>query len=265
MNAHKHPAKAGRLWWKQGFQLLKQQPIALTSLVFFYFFIMLAFALIPIVGAWLSLVLVPGLSVGFYRACQLVETKQHVTPLVFLEAFFTQQRQAAKALLLLGIMYVVALLLACAVTVPFDDGQLFSALVLNQSTVSTTTIPNTWGLAELILALAYLPIQILFLFSPVLVAWHHINPIKALFFSLIACTRNLGALTVFSLSLFIASLLGAVLVTIIYVIFGANAQRVAVILLGAGLMAWFNCACYVTYMYIFQPLFPLPTQPTSSS
>jgi hypothetical protein len=48
--------------------------------------------------------------------------------------------------------------------------------------------------------LLYLPLSLLFWHAPGLVHWHSIPPAKALFFSFIACWRNLTAFAVFFLS-----------------------------------------------------------------
>jgi hypothetical protein len=40
----------------------------------------------------------------------------------------------------------------------------------------------------------------LFWHAPALVYWHGLSPIKSLFFSVVACCRNIGAFTVYSLA-----------------------------------------------------------------
>ena len=45
----------------------------------------------------------------------------------------------------------------------------------------------------------YLPLSLAFWHAPALVHWHRVPPVKSLFFSVVACFKNFGALTVFGL------------------------------------------------------------------
>jgi hypothetical protein len=45
----------------------------------------------------------------------------------------------------------------------------------------------------------HLPLSLLFWHAPALVYWHELSPVKAMFFSIVACLRNFWALTVFAL------------------------------------------------------------------
>ena len=61
----------------------------------------------------------------------------------------------------------------------------------------------------------YVPLSMLFWHAPALVHWHGVSPVKSLFFSLVACLRNVGAFTVYGLcwlGLFIAGALVVMLV-----------------------------------------------------
>jgi len=48
--------------------------------------------------------------------------------------------------------------------------------------------------------LLYIPLSLLFWHAPGLIYWHRVPAIKAVFFSLIACSRNIGAFTMFGLA-----------------------------------------------------------------
>jgi hypothetical protein len=60
--------------------------------------------------------------------------------------------------------------------------------------------------------LAYTPVLVLMWFAPILVAWHGLGPAKAMFGSVIACTRNLGAMLVYGLTAMAASLAASIAV-----------------------------------------------------
>jgi hypothetical protein len=52
-------------------------------------------------------------------------------------------------------------------------------------------------LATLVAMALYMPLSLLFWHAPALVHWHGVAPLKSVFFSLVACLRNFGAMTLF--------------------------------------------------------------------
>ena len=74
----------------------------------------------------------------------------------------------------------------------------------------------------------YLPLSLLFWHAPGLVHWHGVPPVKSLFFSIVACVRNMGAFTLFGLGWLGVFLLGGVLISLVASLFAALG------LLGAG-------------------------------
>lgn len=273
MNAHAHPASAGRLWWRQSLKLLQQQPLALVALVFFYFLLLLLFTLVPVIGSWVMLLLVPGLAAGFAYACQKAAQSKRVTPYVFFEAFFSQpqgQLPVTKPLLTLGVFYAAGFLIACSFSALFDDGKLFSIVVLDQAISAEALKQLDLRAAQFAMACIFLPMQILFLFSPLLVAWHQTSPVKALFFSAIAVKRNLGALTILGLYLFATSFFGMLLLSILQSIVGSSVigtavQGLAFAMICAILVAWINCANYISYVHIFRARSTTPATPVTSN
>ena len=63
--------------------------------------------------------------------------------------------------------------------------------------------------------LLYLPLSLLFWHAPGLVHWHGVPPVKALFFSIVACMRNFGAFLVYGLGWLGVFLLGGLVVSIV--------------------------------------------------
>lgn len=266
MNAHKHPFTTGLLWWKLSLGLLRQQPLALISLVFFYVLLLLLLSLIPMIGTWLAMLLAPALAAGFALANQRVAQQQRISPQVFFEVWMDNHFKTASteprtkmrfALFKLGAFYTLGFLLACAVSVLFDQGHLFSILVLQQE--PTTEILQQVDLrhAQLVLASLFLPLQMLFWFAPLLVLWHGLSPAKALFFSAIAIQRNLGALLLLLLCLLASAFAVLPLLGVLQVLLGQNSlsnviQGFFVAMVGAAWVAWLNCANYISYVKIFQ-------------
>ena len=66
-----------------------------------------------------------------------------------------------------------------------------------------------------------LPLSLLFWHAPALVHWHGLTPAKSLFFSIVACLRNLGAFVVFGVTWIGVLMLLVVVVTLIATLAGS--------------------------------------------
>jgi hypothetical protein len=100
----------------------------------------------------------------------------------------------------------------------------------------------------LLTLLLHTPLFLMFWHAPALVHWHGITPAKSLFFSVVACWRNMGALMVYSLA-WLGVFLGAgtVLGLIGGLAGGAEVAR-AVMMPAALLMAaMFSTSIYFTF------------------
>jgi hypothetical protein len=240
------PAKTGYVWFRQGIWLFRKNPLAFLTLFFTYLLVMTLAAQIPVVGGVLPLVFIPGVAVGFMAACRNTIAGKPVFPTILVDGFHSYGPAVAKRLLALGVLYVVAMALVLAGSALADGGPL-----------------------AVIAAFAfYIPVAMIFWFSPVLIAWHDVPPVKAMFFSIVSCWRNRGAFIVFGALWF------AVATT---VSFGLSALMQA---LGAGDFAFailmpatmivttmLYCSFYATYRGCFGVQTPeapdLPTTPAA--
>lgn len=176
------PARTGLLWVKLGIRTFFRQPLALAGLSLMYLAALLAVSLIPYVGVVLASLLTPAATLGLMAATAEAQTGRFPMPTVLVSAF-RAGRQRARAMLVLGAIYAVGSITATqlAVLIMGDAGD-FNA-------VSRTTL----------LALAFhTPLFMMFWHAPALVHWHGVTPVKSLFFSSVACLRNFGALTLYS-------------------------------------------------------------------
>jgi len=88
----------------------------------------------------------------------------------------------------------------------------------------------------------------LFWFAPALVYWDEVSPVKSLFFSFVACMRNIGALTVYSLVWILAFIAMGMVVVLIASLSGSEDAVVAVLYPSAMVMAaMFFTSIYFTY------------------
>jgi hypothetical protein len=181
------PAGAGLTWLREGMRLFGRQPIGLPAMVVIYLMMLIAPALLPIIGVAISGVLAPFASVGLLTACRDVAQGRMPTPIAFAAPF--RPTPARAQLLQLGIVNAILLLVVATlatVMVPETAG--------SESPQSLEDLPLASMLTQLLL---YLPVMALMWFAPVLAGWHTVPPAKAMFGSLVACWRNLGAMLIF--------------------------------------------------------------------
>ncbi|MDB5960954.1 MAG: hypothetical protein JWP59_2248, partial [Massilia sp.] len=104
----KIPAKTGWLWLKQGMALFRQQPAALTTLLFANVLFVLMLHAIPLLGQFVAVLLIPSLSMALMQACLMIENKQRVTLPVLLTGF---RKPLVFTLLKIGVAYLAVVII----------------------------------------------------------------------------------------------------------------------------------------------------------
>jgi len=99
---------------------------------------------------------------------------------------------------------------------------------------------------------AYIPGAMMFWFAPVLVAWHDIPPIKALFFSWTACVRNFRAFVVYGLCTAVVATVLPLIVTLAMAAMGIH-QYAMLLLMPYSILftAVLYCSFYASYRGCF--------------
>jgi hypothetical protein len=144
------------------------------------------------------LLFIPGVAGGFMAACRNTIAKKPVWPTVLVDGFRSYGQVVARRLLVLGALYVIAMGVIFALSALVDGGVLLSLMLGNGPTGDPETVAASFNpLAVLLAMVCYIPVAALFWFAPILVAWHEIPPVKALFFSLVSCWRNRGAFVLY--------------------------------------------------------------------
>ncbi len=193
------PARTGMLWVKQGLRTFFKQPLALSGLFLMFIITVSLGSLIPYLGNILALTVLPAATLGLMAATREAEQGKFPMPLILISAF-RGSKQQSRAMWVLGVIYALGFLTVLGISALLDGGQ-FARLYLVGGNLSPEMIQS----AEFQLALyaamtVYLPLSLLFWHAPALVHWHGISPLKSLFFSAVACLKNFGAMTVFSLT-----------------------------------------------------------------
>ena len=248
------PAKQGLVWVKQGIRTFWRQPLAFTGLFFLFMAWVSVLSMVPFIGAALALLVLPAATLGLMVATEQAASGKFPMPTVMLVAFRAGQ-QRLKAMMLLGGLYALSFLAVMAISALVDGGG-FAKVYLANAPITPEVVNDTdFQTAMWLTTIMYVPLSMLFWHAPALVHWHGVPPVKSLFFSAIACWRNLGAFALYLLAWAGVLVAGAVLIVLISSALGGNDLSAAVLMPGALLMA----AMFFTSVYFsVKDCFELP-------
>jgi hypothetical protein len=245
----KPPASAGWTWVKEGFALFRQQPAELCTLFMGYMFLMFAIGVIPVLGQLLPLVLVPIFSMAFMQACVQVERKERVYPTLLLTGF---RSPAMRPLLLLGVLYLLAAVLAIAASVLIDGGVLWKIISGKLALDDTQARDANLTLAMLFAAIVYTPLAMAFWYAAPLVMWKGMGVGQALFYSFFAVLRASKAFLVYGLAWIVLGIVLPSMVSALFILLGGKLLAVtAVLLVTVVLTVVMYCSFYPTYTAFF--------------
>ncbi len=193
------PARTGVAWFREGLRTFWRQPLALAGLFFMFISLMSVASLLPYVGSVLALALLPAATLGLMAATREASQGKFPMPSVLISAF-RAGRQQARAMAVLGAIYALGFLGVLGVSALVDGGS-FARIYLVGGTLTPELVQSASFQSAMWVAMAlYLPFSMMFWHAPALVHWHGIAPVKSLFFSIVACVRNMGALTLYMLA-----------------------------------------------------------------
>lgn len=263
MKLHIVPARTGLQWVKLGIQTFWRQPMALTALLFISMAAVSIVGLVPFIGPYAALVLMPTVFLVMMLGSAEVSQNRLPSPSLVL-APFKAGKSRIQALAILGAFYTVGIVLISLLTSLLDDGTLAKLSLGNE--------PMTPELAEQIVQqpgfqaalwigfALYNLLALLLWHAPALVQWHGVSPIKAVFFSVVACLRNFRAFFMYALGwvgLALAAGMALALVTVLLsALIGSSAALAAnilTIMLGMGLVTMFLTSAVFTFRDCFSP------------
>jgi hypothetical protein len=252
MKLHIVPASRGIQWVKLGLQTFFKQPLALSGLFFLFVAMMSVLGMVPLIGAALMLVLLPGATLGLMAAAREAAGGKFPMPWVLLTAFRAGRLQL-RAMLTLGVLYAVGLALLLGCTALIDGGKFAKLYVFGGPTTPEMLKQGDFQLAALAASVLSLPLTQMFWHAPALLYWHGVPPVKSLFFSLVACMRNFWAFTVFGLAWIGIFVLFIVLMAILVQVFG-NPDAIAAALYPAVMLmaAMVTTSIYFTFQDSFE-------------
>lgn len=243
------PARTGNLWVRQGIRTFWRQPLALTGLFFLFVAAVSLVGLLPWVGGALSLVLLPGATLGLMAATREADQGRFPMPRVLLIGFLSGPTKA-RAMLVLGLLYMLMFLCILGVSALIDGGNIARFYLLADAI--DMDAPSV-QIALLVLLLLYSVLSMVFWFAPALVHWHDVPPVKSLFFSSVACLRNLWAMSVYGMTWVSVFLSVMLLVSLLYVV-GGESPLLSALVFPVGLLmaAMLSCSIFFTYHDSFE-------------
>lgn len=254
-------ARLGWTWIKEGFALFRKQPAELATLFLSYLFLMLGIGIIPVLGQALPILLVPVFSLAFLQACIHIEQGKRVYPSLVLTGF---RSPAFVTLLKLGVLYLVAALLAIAGSSIADGGVFFKAMT-GQIQLDTETVEaSNMASAMMLAGVLYIPAAMALWFAAPLVAWQKMGVMKAIFYSFFAVRRHFRAFAVYVIAwMALGIFLPVITSSILAVLIGSTGIATMLVLLPMSVVMTviMYCSFYVSYVHVFgKPDFALPNE-----
>jgi hypothetical protein len=255
----KLPASTGWLWVKEGFSLFRKQPFEMSTLFLSYMFLMLATGIVPVVGQLLPMLLLPVFSMSFMQACLQIEQKKKVYPNLLLVGF---RSPAFGKLMKLGVLYVLAAVIAVAASALIDGGVFLEVMSGRKGLDADAVRESNMTLAMILSAVVYTPAAMAFWYAAPLIAWQNMGVGKAIFYSFFAVKRSGRAFLVYGLAwVLVGVILPAILSSVVALIFGRPFATILLLTpLSLILTVVLYCSFYPTYTYIFER----PSEPAES-
>ena len=239
-------ARTGFEWVRLGIKTFWRQPLAMSGLFFLFMAVVSIVSAVPLVGVALALALLPAATLGLMAATREIAEGRFPMPTVLASAF-RAGKERLTAMLQLGAYYAAGFLLVMGISALFDGGQ-FARMYLGAGGVTAETVRSAeFQTAMSVGMLLYLPLALLFWHAPALVHWHGVSPVKSLFFSVMACWQNKGAMLVYLVGWLGTFLVGSTLVGLLASMIGPEAMQVAMFPAALLMAAMFFSSFYYTF------------------
>lgn len=261
------PARNGFRWIAEGVRLFARAPFGWIFGVFAYWGIMLMSNFVPIVGPIVATVMLPAFSVSFMVMARTAEAGEPVLPPLLFSGFSRNLR----ALAMLGVAYIVAIVAILALSSVADGGALFDWMLRGKAPGAEPDAQSALARAALLAMLLYTPVLAAFWFAPVLAAWEGMSATKALFYSFFATMRNWRAFLVYSVGLALAAIPTVLLFTVAMRLLGSfaagfagdPAEQVAATLLAASPIVFAAASILLASFYAsWRDVFPPDEAPS---
>ncbi|MCA1246786.1 BPSS1780 family membrane protein [Massilia sp. MS-15] len=240
------PAITGWHWLKQGASLFRQQPAALTTLLFANILISIGISAVPLLGPMAAVILIPSFSMAFMKACLMIENGERVTPAVLLTGF---RQPVLKSLCKVGLVYLgVSLLMALVTRFTIDPG-FWEQMARQGREGGQPQVAGSDVLAMMLIFALDVAALMALSFAAPLTYWQKMGPGKAIFYSFFAVVRSARVFIVLLLAWF--AIFFGITIVITLLLGASNMTRVVIMWLIFLFVLLLQCAMYAGYRQIF--------------
>jgi hypothetical protein len=198
------PASRGWTWIVDAWALYKAAPFLWILILFVFGILLLACAMVPLLGGIAISLLMPLLVAGILSGCRAIDEGR---PLEF-NHLFDGFREKAGKLVLVGALSIAA---SIVITIVVGIGVVVVVVASGGNTDAQTTMAPIMILLLVLVVLALsVPLAAAMWFAPALVFLQDVDPIEAIKASFIGCLRNIVPFLVYG----VAGLFLAILATI---------------------------------------------------
>jgi hypothetical protein len=246
------PARTGVEWVRLGLKNFWRQPLAFVSLFLMFMALITSISQLPLIGRFIPFVLLPFSTLGFMVAASVADAsatntdlpgeaggvKKPTGALMFLSVA-RAMRTEWRALAVLGVISAVYCFLTVFLTALVDGGQFMRSYLLGETPTKEVLESSRFQMANLLQMCLALPLVAAMWHAPALVHWHRVEPVKSIFFSLVAMFRNFAAYALYWLAwcgVLVLGLLAAALVGTIVIGVGSLGSDTGAMAIGNILM-----------------------------
>lgn len=181
-------------WLRQGWAIFLVNPGVWIALTIVLLVLVLGVCIVPLVGVLAAQLLTPALAAGLLLACQKAANGQ----MPEIGDLFAGFKRNTAALVMLGVLYVAAMLLISLLLVVLGGGSVAGGLLLGQSAGVGVALGGLM-LAVLLTLVLSVPVFMALYFAPALVLFNNMAPAAALKSSFTACLKNVLVFVVYGL------------------------------------------------------------------
>lgn len=193
-NSRTVPASNAFEWLKQGWALFIVNPGLWIALTIVLLVILLGLNIVPMIGTLAANLMMPVLSAGMLLACQKVSNGETLE----IADLFTGFKQNTGDMIMLGVLYMVAMLIIVVVVIVLGGGSMAGGMLMGRP----AGVGLAFGgmlLAMLLWLVLSVPLFMAIWFAPALVFFNRMAPVDALKASFSACLKNFLSLLVYGL------------------------------------------------------------------
>jgi len=241
-------ARMGLTWIQDGFQLFRKRPFLLTNLFIGYFLAMMILGSFPLIGTILPPLIAPSFSLLFLQAINDVGEDR---PFHFARLFVVFNKQVARRLLVLGILYFLAMVIAVYLSRFIDGGIFMRAMTGEQFEVQFLMESRFREAFMVAIILNFVALLFLWFVAP-LIAWKNMPLGQSLFYNFFTIIRTWKAFLVYLMGLLLFCFFVPMLFNTLIII--ALGRDIALFFLFSMLMVvavLVYCSFYSMYIYLF--------------